>query len=613
MNMPVSLLPLAGLTNSQLEQLEALANSLGLEQMLWASGYLAGMAHARLGSPSPQLPPQSSSSLIKSETVNLSILYASETGNAADLAYRVETRARGLGLKAQASDLASYKTRGLRDEQVILAITSTHGEGEPPEPGMGFFEFITSRKAPKLDGAKFAVLGLGDSTYEFFCEAAKILDNRFEELGATRLYTRLDCDVDYEERAEEWIDAVLSKLEPQKLSAGISSSSNSVRLTTISNSVQSQLHDKRKPFAARVMENITLTGRGSSKETRHIEFALDESGLQYEPGDALGVVACNDPALVHEFLELAGLSGTESVITKRGEVSISDALSRDFEITALTPKFLQHWAELSASEDLHKLVSEENRKALNAYMPTHQIIDVMRRYPAAGINAASYTAALRGLQPRLYSIASSQLAVPDEVHITVSAVRYQMHGTERSGVASCHLADRAREDDAVPVYIQRNEHFRLPEDRQVPVIMVGAGTGVAPFRAFVQQREAQGPQGKAWLFFGERNFRTDFLYQAEWQGWLKEGALDRMDVAFSRDQTEKRYIQHVMRERGADLFKWLEDGAHLYLCGDAEKLAPDVHEALLSIVETQGLMTREDAIEYWRGLQRDGRYQRDVY
>lgn len=610
MNLPVSLSPIAGLSDQQLKQLETLASTLGREQMLWASGYLAGKAHARSdlnagAAASPSIPASSS---VASDAIVLSILYASETGNAAELARRLETRAMGLGIKVIANDLATYKTRGLKDEKLILAITSTHGEGDPPEPSAGFFEFINSRKAPKLDGVRFAVLGLGDSTYEFFCEAAKILDRRLEELGATRLHARHDCDVDYDAEAEDWIVAVLGALESAP-PASVSSSSMSLA------AAQTPIlaHDKRNPFPATVIENIVITGRGSSKETRHIEFAIADSGLVYEPGDALGILARNDPALVEEILEQSGLSADMHIPARADDLSLLEALSRDFEITALTPKFLQHWATFSGAQALCTLTADGNRAALAAYMHDNQIIDVIRRYPAPGLSAVDFIGTLRGLQPRLYSIASSQLALPDEIHITVSAVRYDLHGTERAGVASCHLADRVQEDDRVPVYIQRNDHFRLPEDRQTPIIMVGAGTGVAPYRAFIQQREAEGAEGKSWLLFGERNFRTDFLYQTEWQGWLKDDVLSRMDVAFSRDQAEKHYIQHVMRECSADLFAWLEEGAHFYLCGDAEKLAPDVHEALLTIVETQGLMTREDAEEYLRTLQRDGRYQRDVY
>jgi sulfite reductase (NADPH) flavoprotein alpha-component len=609
MNMPVSILPGIGLTEREREQLEALANALSPDRALWASGFLAGVAHARLSdgvaaASAPHIVPSPDTAIA------LTILYASETGNAAELARRVEARAQGLGLKAVASDLASYKQRNLKDERLILLISSTHGEGEPPEPAAGFFEFLAGRKAPKLDGARFAVLGLGDTTYEFFCEAAKRLDRRLEELGASRFHDRLDCDVDYEEPAEAWIEALLEKLRAEQAAAG---AARPVPAAGIGVPSAVASFDKRNPFLAPVVENLVITGRGSSKETRHIEFALEGSGLSYEPGDALGILPRNDPALVEELLERCGFTGGETVTVRTGEIALAEALSREFEITALTPRFLQRWTELSGAEDLARLTSDGDRAALAAFMHANHVIDVVRRHPVPGLDASGMTAALRGLQPRLYSIASSALAVPDEVHITVSSVRYVLQEIERTGVASCYLADRVRPDDTVPVYIQRNDNFRLPKDGDTPIVMIGAGTGVAPYRAFVQQREAEGASARSWLFFGERNFRTDFLYQTEWQDWLKDGVLARMDVAFSRDQAEKRYIQHVMLERGAELFAWLEEGAHLYLCGDAEKLAPDAHEALLSIVETHGAMTRESAEEYLRELQHTGRYQRDVY
>ncbi|MGB3809455.1 MAG: assimilatory sulfite reductase (NADPH) flavoprotein subunit [Parvibaculum sp.] len=616
MNMSVPALPGIGLNAPELAQLEALSRALRPDQMLWASGYLAGIAHARLaqgdGSMLSALPPAAApSAAAQATSTTLSILYASETGNAADVARRAEAHARGLGLTANAFDLATYKPRNLANEQLVLIVSSTHGEGEPPEPAIGFFEFIDSRKAPKLEGIKFAVLGLGDSTYEFFCEAAKRLDRRFEELGATRFHDRIDCDVDYEEPADAWLDAVLGKLKAEQASTGAASSQPVAQFSIAP--VSAPEHDKRNPLSASVVENLVITGRGSSKETRHIEFSLEGSNLVYAPGDALGILPRNDPSLIDEVMERAGLSGSERIATKTGDIALSDALSQDYEITALTPRFLQHWAEISSADDLRALTAEGNRKELAAYMQANHIIDVMRRYPVQNLNASDFVGALRGLQPRLYSIASSQLAAPDEVHITVSTVRYELHGTERMGVASCHLADRVRPDDILPVYIQRNDNFRLPNDPSTPIIMIGAGTGVAPFRSFVQQREAEEAEGKSWLIFGERNFRTDFLYQTDWQGWLKDGALHRMDVAFSRDQAEKRYVQHVIAENGADLFAWLEEGAHFYMCGDAEKLAPDVHDALLSIIEAQGAVTREGAEEYLRNLQRDGRYQRDVY
>jgi sulfite reductase (NADPH) flavoprotein alpha-component len=606
-------------TPEQWQQIETLTNTLAPDQALWLSGYFAGIGHSAravengsgLVPPLTGLPAANEQAAISART--LTILYGSETGNSADLARRIAARAEELGLPANASDMASYKARLLKEEQDLLIVTSSLGEGVPPEPAADFFEFVLGRKAPKLEGVRFAVLGLGDSTYEFFCGASKHLDERFAELGAERFFDRLDCDVDYEEPAADWIEKVLGKLADEMAghrSAAASPAAVSVRAGVAS---ATAVHDKRNPFHAPVIDNLVLTGRGSSKETRHIELSTEGSNLSYEPGDALGLTPRNDPALVEKLLGTAGLDPAEPIALKSGSTSLGEALETAFEITALTPRFVEHWANLSGAAALREILVPEKRADLTAFMRENHVIDVLRAYPVPGIKAEDFTAGLRGLQPRLYSIASSPTLAPDEVHLTISTVRYDLKNEVRSGVASGQLADRVGEDDTLPVYIQSNPHFRLPADDDTPIVMIGAGTGVAPYRAFLQEREARGRGGPSWLFFGERNFRTDFLYQVEWQGFLKDGVLTRMDVAFSRDQAEKVYVHHRMREAGRPIYEWLEEGAHLYVCGDATALAPDVHQALLGIVAEEGGLGPEKAEEYVRNLQRDGRYQRDVY
>jgi sulfite reductase (NADPH) flavoprotein alpha-component len=507
--------------------------------------------------------------------------------------------------------MSDYKVRQLAQERDLLVIVSTYGEGDPPQPATGFFEFIEGRKAPKLEGVRFAVLALGDSTYEYYCQAGKQLDERLEELGAQRLAARVDCDVDYEELAEGWIAAVVDQLASEALAApapvlvapGVSVAGPSA-------------YDKRNPFPAPIIENIAIVGRGSSKETRHIEFSIAGSGLVYEPGDALGIGAHNDPVVVASLLDALAIAPETEFELKGRTHSIGDALTHRFEITAATPRFLDYWAMLSEAAALKQLQQEDRAGERSVFLRTHHIIDIVRRFPVADVMAQGLVSALRPLQPRLYSLASSLSAAPDEAHLTVAPVRYDLHGTARSGVASSLLADRAEGDIVLPVYIQSNPHFRLPGD-DAPILMIGAGTGVAPYRAFLQEREARGAGGKSWLFFGERNFRTDFLYQAEWQGWLKDGTLDRMDVAFSRDrpanETGKIYVQHRMKERAREIFGWLEEGAHVYVCGDAANLAPDVHQALIDIVASEAHTGREAAEDYVRSLQADHRYQRDVY
>ncbi|MDQ2622645.1 MAG: sulfite reductase [NADPH] flavoprotein alpha-component, partial [Actinomycetota bacterium] len=369
---------------------------------------------------------------------------------------------------------------------------------------------------------------------------------------------------------------------------------------------------KKNPFDAPIIENLVLTGRGSSKETRHIELSLEESGLTYKPGDALGVVPRNDPALVSTLLDQLALAADAEVTVKKETARLDEALTSRFEITAATPRFLEQWAELSGSEELKALTTADQAKDRTAFLQANHVLDIVSRFPAPGVDAAQFTAGLRPLQPRLYSIASSLEAAPEEVHLTVSTVRYTLHDLARTGVTSGYLAGLTDEDATVPVYVQSNDHFHLPED-DTPILMIGAGTGVAPYRAFMQEREERGASGGSWLFFGERNFQSDFLYQLEWQSLLKAGTLSRLDLAFSRDSSEKVYVQHRLRQRGRDVYSWLEDGAHLYVCGDAAQMAPDVHTALVDILGEHGGLDGDAAEAYLADLRRDRRYRLDVY
>lgn len=540
------------LTPDQWRLVHELGSALSASQKHWLSGYFAGLGDRSSHSTAPGPLPSPS-------VRTITVLYGSETGNASELARALEMAAKAKGLVCNLADMADYKVRQLAQEEDVLIVVSTYGEGDPPQPATGFFEFIESRKAPKLEDKRFAVLALGDSTYEFYCEAGKRLDRRFEELGAERLTPRVDCDIDYEDAAEAWTQAIVEQLGADAAPSMISFA------VAPSEAPPAVIHDKRNPFPAPVIDNIAIVGRGSTKETRHIEFSLEGSGLAYEPGDALGIAATNDPAIV---------------------TTLIDALKQ--------------------------LQQDDRSGDRSVFLHTHHILDIVRRFPLTDIMPQGFVSALRPLQPRLYSLASSLAAAPDEAHLTVAPVRYDLHGEQRCGVASGLLADRAQPDTMLPVYVQSNPHFRLPAD-DAPIIMIGAGTGVAPYRAFMQEREVRGAGGKSWLFFGERNFRTDFLYQTEWQTWLKDGTLGRMDVAFSRDSNEKIYVQHRMKEQSRDIFAWLEAGAHIYVCGDAADLAPDVHNTLIDIVTTEARTGREAATDYVRSLQSDHRYQRDVY
>ena len=594
MNAP--LLPGPRLTPEQRQLLEHLSRSLDAEQSRWVSGYFAGLA-AGVERVAVATAPAGRR--------NLTILYGTETGNCAELAHALATAASDKGLTPSLYDMADYKTRQLAEAEDILIVISTYGEGDPPQPAAAFFDFIEGRKAPKLPNARFAVLALGDSTYERYCEAGKRLDRRCEDLGAERLLPRVDCDIDYEEPAAAWMRAVLEQLSAD-------APQTAPMRAAVATIAPTALYGKRNPFPGTVIDNFVLVGRGSTKETRHVEISLAGSGLTYEPGDALGIAATNAQSVVDHLLAALGFESELPVFLKGETPALGVALRDHFEITTATPRFLDQWTKLTDAAELRRLREPDHAGERAAFLATHHVVDIVRRFPLKLNDAQDFLVGLRPLQPRLYSIASSLSAAPDEAHLTIAPVRYDLHGEPRAGVASDQLAERSPIDAQLPVYVQSNPHFRLPAD-DAPIIMIGAGTGIAPYRAFLQEREARGSSGKAWLFFGERNFRTDFLYQIEWQGFLKDGVLTRMDVAFSRDDTEKVYVQQRMREHSADLYAWLEEGGHVYVCGDAAHLAPDVHEALLDIVIEQGRISRDAAEDYVRALASDHRYQRDVY
>jgi sulfite reductase (NADPH) flavoprotein alpha-component len=594
------------LDREQARCLNELVKSLSADQAQWISGYLAGLNAAGAGEAGARVAPSAT------EKPTITILYGSETGNAERIAEQFRAQAEDRGLNARALDMADYKPRDLKKEQCLVLVTATHGEGDPPDPAEEFHEFLHSRKAPGLAGVPYAVLGLGDSSYEHFCQTGKDFDARLAELGAERLHDRVDCDVDYDEPAAHWTETVLKRLG-ERFDSGGEPGPNVVAIGSQARTRQPSAFGRDNPFPAEVLDNLKITGRGSNKEIRHIELSLADSGLSFEPGDALSIVARNHDEVIFELLEAVGLEGSEVVPTPRGEQTLEEALRHDYEITTVTPPFLGAYAEFADSDELNRLLEPDNAGRLTEYRWGRHIVDVVRDFSARELDAKRFVTMLRKLQPRDYSIASSYNANPDEVHLTVAAVRYRSHGRERHGVASTYLSDRVEPGETVPVYVQRNKNFKLPADDATPIIMIGPGTGVAPFRAFVEEREHRGADGRNWLFFGEQHFRTDFLYQTDWQRWLRDGILTRMDVAFSRDTENKVYVQHRLLENARDLYAWIQDGAHLYVCGDADRMAPDVHEALTTIIAEQGGMSADKARDYLKSLQREKRYQRDVY
>jgi len=595
------------LSREQAEQLSRLVADLRNDQLNWLSGYLAGLSAA--GAASVPAEAQASAAQEPAEAPEVTILVGSQTGNAEDVAQQAASRAQARGFKAHVVEMGDVKKPQLKSAHRLMVVVSTHGEGDPPDNAMELHELVGSKKAPPMKEAKFSVLALGDTSYENFCQTGRDFDARLEALGAQRIHDRVDCDVDYEDPAAAWIEGTLDAFSAE---LDVQPTSNVVSFGPVSGA-EPAAYSKKNPYHASLMENLVLNARGSSKETRHFEVSVEDSGLEWEPGDSLGVLPANRERDVDDMLRALGFSGDESVEGPRGAVSLRDALTHDYEITTLTRPFIEGWAELADSDDLRAWLTEDNRSALREWMWGRHIVDVVQTWPVENLSAQDVIGKLRKLPPRLYSIASSYNANPDEIHLTVAAVRYETHGREREGVASTWLADRVDDETPLPVYIDKNKHFKLPDDDNAPIIMIGPGTGVAPFRAFLEEREHRGAAGANWLFFGEQHMRTDFLYQREWLKWREAGLLDRLDVAFSRDEPQKVYVQDRIRERAADVYRWLTEGAYVYVCGDAEYMAPDVHQALIDVIAEQGGLSNEDAAAWLGQLQKDKRYQRDVY
>lgn len=616
------------LSSQQAQWLSQLVDGLSTEQLAWVRGFLAGINHSVRQAGAPGAAQANTGATAPA----LTILYGSQTGHAQEVAEQAKARAVAAGFKVDLFAMGDYKASRLKNDKLLLVAVSTQGEGEPPDDARDFYEFLHGEKAPRLAGTRFAVLGLGDSSYEKFCQAGKDFDARLAALGAERLVPRVDSDVDYDAPAERWIEDAVEALSRVAVPAGTAGTTattagnasaasliDTFTLAALGGSATSSTgaaasqYSRKHPFDAGVIENITLSGRGSSKEVHHIELSLEGSGLTYEPGDALGVVVKNDATLVDELIDTLALDPQATTTTQDSTLSLRDAFLGAYDITTLSRAFLEKYAALAESSELKILLAAGNETALREYLHGRDVLDVVRQFPARQVKAAEFVGTLRTLQPRLYSIASSLVANPEAVHITVGAVRFESHGRARRGVASTYLADVAREGASVPVYIEANRNFKLPADSNAPVIMIGPGTGIAPFRAFVEERQALDAPGRNWLFFGDRNFRTDFLYQREWQRYVKDGALTRIDLAFSRDTEDKVYVQHRMREQGKALYAWLQEGAHLYVCGDAEQMARDVNTALVDIVAEHGGLSPDAAAEYVKALQREKRYQRDVY
>jgi sulfite reductase (NADPH) flavoprotein alpha-component len=592
--------PFEGPQRHAAEQL--LGAGLSAEQRSWLSGFLAGMGSSAAGSATRQA---------GAGNRKVTILFGSESGNAEACAQEAAQVLGKSGLKSTIADMVDVNRTKLSSMETLLVIVSTWGEGDPPENATDFHQFFMSDKAPRMDKTRFAVFALGDTSYADFCECGKQFDQRLEALGATRILDRADADVDYEGPFKKWLEAVSTKLAADSQAAPAVSVLEPSGATA---AVPAEPYGKKNPFPAPVTTLINLNGRGSAKETYHVELSLEGSGMSYVPGDVLGVFPENCPEVVDDFLKAIDLSGETAVTVGEDSLSLKEALTRSFDITSVNASLMKKYAPLAKNEALDAFLKPDQKEALKEWLWGRELRDLFLEFPPrAKLDPQVLAGMLRKMPPRLYSIASSLNAHPDEVHLTVGAVLYNAHGRDRKGVCSTFLGHRLAVGETALVYTHHNKNFFLPENPDTPIIMVGPGTGIAPFRAFLEERDYLGAKGRNWLFFGDQHFNSDFLYQTEWQKYLKSGLLTRMDVAFSRDTDHKVYVQHRMKEKARDLYAWMEEGAFFYVCGDANRMAKDVHQALIDIYVEEGGLAQEAAETKVKELQKSKRYQRDVY
>ncbi|KAF1698702.1 assimilatory sulfite reductase (NADPH) flavoprotein subunit [Pseudoxanthomonas jiangsuensis] len=611
-------LPPSPLNEDRKVLLARLVDGLDAPSLWWLSGYTAGLAQGH-GAPHLAVLPGGGAAAAPQAGQRLTVLYGSQTGNARREAEKIAQAAEAAGLAVRLVRTDSYRTGELASERLLYVVISTQGEGDPPDDAIGFTEFLNGKRAPKLPELKFAVLGLGDTSYADFCGIARKIDARLAELGGQRVADLGQADLDIDTVAGPWREAALAKAGELLKASAPAAGAHLATVTPLRPAAAAWTHER--PFAAEVLANQRITGREFrsqgflkygpvEKDVRHIELSLEGSGLAYEPGDALGVRHRNPEPLVAAVLEAAKLDGNAAVTSGSETLPLSEWLATRRELTRLSRPFLAAHAERSGAAALQQLLDPTQTAGLAALLGDHQLVDVLRRWPAAWDHEA-LVAALRPQAQRLYSIASSRKRVGEEAHLTLDVLRYQAHGHEHLGAASGFLA-ALEEGGQVPVYIEPNERFRVPADASRDIVMVGPGTGIAPFRGFVQERAETGASGRNWLFFGAQHFNTGFLYQTEWQEALQRGELHRLDLAFSRDQAAKVYVQDRLRERGAELYAWLQNGAHFYVCGSIA-MGKDVHAALLDVVAAHNGGDAEAAAEYLTALQTEGRYGRDVY
>lgn len=586
------------ITQEQLKKLNALLKELNSTQQAWLAGYLWNASN--------NLNPENICLTVNNEINSLTtitIISASQTGNSKKIAEQLFVDIERIGLNVKLIQAGDYKLKQIFQEKYLFIITSTHGDGEPPEEALALFKFLFSKKITHLNSLNYSILALGDSSYDFFCKAGKDFDSQLYKLGGKRIMDMMECDLDYQKTADLWRQNVINYLEKNLSSITQSKSQSHQEIL-----VESSIYTKEKPFHAQISVNQKITARQADKDIRHIEIDLGDSQLKYQPGDALGIWFKNMPELINEILSVLQLAQDSPVNYFGKTITLFDALTHHYELTQNTPIIVTKYAKFAGKSKLNQIIS--NEFDLKEYSKNTPIVDMILQYPAI-ITAEEFLSCLRPLTPRLYSIASSQEEVGNEAHITVGVVKYLKNGKKRYGGASGYLSF-LKENDEVKIFIEPNDRFRLPAS-VVPIIMIGCGTGIAPFRAFMQQREADSAKGKNWLFFGNQHFISDFLYQTEWQHYVKTGLLTQIDLAWSRDQAQKIYVQDKIFNKASEIWNWINDGAHIYVCGDALKMAQDVEKTLTNIIMKEGNMNKEEAEDFINNLRVAQRYLKDIY
>ncbi|QCI25056.1 assimilatory sulfite reductase (NADPH) flavoprotein subunit [Buchnera aphidicola (Rhopalosiphum padi)] len=587
----------------KIENLEKIKKNCSNIQYAWLSGYFWNLANQN----SSELISEKNKLFQKENTEKtITIISASQTGNARLLAKRFNEYLNNENKKTNLINASDYNFKKIKNEYFLIFIISTQGEGEPPEEALSFYKFIMSKKAPRLDNLHYSIFALGDTSYDLFCQAGKDFDKKFSELGGKRLLNRLDADIEYEENYIKWSKELLLALNKIDISSVSYLKKNNKE--SFINEVN--IYTKYKPAVATVLVNQKITGRNSTKDVHHIELDISNLNIIYTPGDALGIWYQNSTQLIKKILKLLSIDMFDKVKVKDKLITVFDALKNDFELTINTKHIVQKYADITQNKFLKKIIS--NDKDLNNYVKKTPLLNMIYDYPKK-LSSQQLISILRPLTPRLYSISSSQSETNDEVHITVGVVKNMISGTLHLGGASGYLSQFLKIDDSIKIFIEKNNNFRLPENKDLPIIMIGSGTGIAPFRSFIQQRDNDGSRGKNWIFFGNPNFTEDFLYQLEWQKYLKKRLLTKISLAWSRDQKQKIYIQDKIRENGKELWKWVEQGAQIYVCGNASKMAKDVEKALLDVFSENSSMDIEESSEFLNDLRIKRRYQRDVY